>query len=80
MKSRREFLTNDIINMFKDTYRAFTEEPETDFFSSYELCYAILAEASLEELQNDARTLGIDPAGKSKYELARIVYKPNKKG
>ncbi len=48
---------------------------DLSYFSSYESCYAFLAEASLEELQEDARQLGLDPAGKDKYEIAKMIFR-----
>jgi hypothetical protein len=48
---------------------------DLSYFASYESCYAFLAEASLEELQEDARQLGLDPAGKDKYEIAKMMFR-----
>lgn len=48
---------------------------DLSYFASYESCYAFLAEASLEELQEDARQLGLDPAGKDKYEIAKMIFR-----
>lgn len=85
MTSRRDFLTKDFFKLVKDTYDAFTgeavseEEKEAkgleEYFRSFKTCYPFLAEASLEELQYDARELGIDPTGISKYELARMIFR-----
>lgn len=85
MTSRREFLTKDLFKLFKETYeavsgQALTEEEKQaqeleEYFKSFKTCYPFLAEASLEELQYDARELGIDPTGISKYELARMIFK-----
>lgn len=44
------------------------------YFRSFKSCYPFLAEVSMEEIQQDAMEMGIDPAGKSKLELARLVY------
>jgi hypothetical protein len=77
-------------NLFSDTIQAFSEElaqpPVSDpphlsadysYFSSFESCYAFLAEVSLEELQQDAYKLGLDPTGKDKYEIAKMLYTYN---
>lgn len=70
-------MTHDIADLFKESYRMLTNEAtaKPDYFSSYESCYAILAEVSLEELQEDARKLGINTEGKDKYQIAKLVYK-----
>ena len=82
--SRRNFIKRDLINFIVQSLRPVAnetrptqkqdQEKRSAYFSSYESCYAILAETSLEELQADARTLGLDPAGKDKYQLAIDIY------
>ncbi|PKM86942.1 MAG: hypothetical protein CVU87_10665 [Firmicutes bacterium HGW-Firmicutes-12] len=84
MVNRRQFLTKELFNFIKDAYDAFNEESATDrekeeennqeYFRSFEKCYPFLAEVSLEELQCDAKTRGIDSSGKDKYELARLIF------
>lgn len=81
---RRNFIKRDLFAFIVESLRPFTKEiwpdrkqdPEkrSAYFSSYKSCYAILAETSLEELQADARKLGLDPVGKDKYQLAREIY------
>lgn len=82
--SRRNFIKRDLFNFIVESLRSVTKETGPDrkqdpekrstYFSSYKSCYAILAETSLEELQADARKLGLDPGGKDKYQLAREIY------
>mgnify|MGYP007128626083 CR=1 FL=1 len=72
--SRRKFLKKDLLNFIIESLRLATRESQPTYFSSYESCYALLAETSLEELQADARKLGLDPSGKDKYQLAREIY------
>ncbi len=81
---RRNFIKRDLLNFIVESLRpvapAAVPARKQDageraaYFSSYESCYAILAETSLEELQADARSLGLDPAGKDKFQLAREIY------
>lgn len=90
-RSRRDFLTRNLKEIFIEPIRSFAAEiaPEQDaenqktasaspavseYFASYESCYAFLAEVSLEELQQDAISLGIDPTGKDKYAIARLIF------
>lgn len=47
---------------------------EEDFFSSYESCYALLAEIPPDELLDTARGAGIDPEGKSRMELVKLLF------
>jgi hypothetical protein len=71
---RRTFIKRGLLDFIVESLRPAVAEPVPAYFASYESCYAILAETSLEELQADAITLGIDPAGKDKYQLAREIY------
>ena len=89
-RSRRAFLTLNVKSLFSDTLQAFSEElsqspvaapprssPDHSYFSSFGSCYAFLAEVSLEELQQDALKMGLDPTGKDKYELAKMIFHCN---
>lgn len=51
-----------------------SEEKERDYFDSFESAYPFLSEVSMEMLYQAAAQVGIDPAGKSKLELAKEVY------
>jgi hypothetical protein len=88
-QTRRSFLFGNMKQIFVEPICSLTKELKewqadetspappataTDYFASYETCYAFLAEVSLEELQQDALRLGIDFAGKSKVELARLIF------
>ena len=89
-RSRRAFLTLDVKSLFANTIQAFSEElsqpPVSDspnlsadysYFSSFESCYAFLAEVSLEELQQDACKMGLDTTGKNKHEIAKMIFQCN---
>jgi len=86
-RSRRAFLTFNLKSLFTDAFQSFSKDiaqppisapstiPENhSFFSSFDSCYAFLAEVSLEELQQDAYKLGLDPTGKDKYEIAKMLF------
>ena len=88
-QTRRSFLLDNMKQIFVEPVCSLTKELKewqedealpaspasaNDYFASYETCYAFLAEVSLEELQQDALRLGIEFAGKSKYELARLIF------
>jgi len=93
-QSRRDFLTFKSFNVkdvLVDTVRALSAEvsdrsdstapdlsDDSSYFSSFESCYAFLAEVSLEELQQDALQLGMDPAGKDKYQIAKLIFEREK--
>jgi hypothetical protein len=74
-------------NLFVETFQAFSAElaqplatppprlaTNNSYFDSFESCYAFLAEVSLEELQQDACNLGLDPTGLDKYQIAKLIY------
>lgn len=88
-QTRRSFLFGNMKQIFVEPICSLAKElqewqddeastaspsPAADYFASYETCYAFLAEVSLEELQQDALRMGIDFAGKSKVELARLIF------
>lgn len=86
---RRTFLTRGVADLLMEGCRSLVkgfaiksvpadaddQAEDLSYFDSYESCYAFLAEASLEELQEDARQLGLDPAGKDKYEIAKMIFR-----
>jgi len=87
-QNRRSFLTKGVANLLIEGCRSLAEgldinnAPDDEaanlsYFSSFESCYAFLAEASLEELQEDARQLGLDPTGKDKYQIAKSIFRIN---
>lgn len=81
MSNRREFLTKDLPSMFKELYLTVAdvitddEKKQSKYFRSFESCYPFLAEYTLLEVQQDAMEMGIDPTGKTKLEIARLIYK-----
>lgn len=87
-QNRRTFLTKGVANLLIEGCRSLAEgldiknDPDDEaanlsYFSSFESCYAFLAEASLEELQEDVRQLGLDPTGKDKYQIAKLIFHVN---
>lgn len=81
MSNRRDFLSRELPMMFKEVYQAAADifvaedkKKELKYFRSFKSCYPFLAEVSIEEIRQDAMEMGIDPTGKSKLELARLIY------
>lgn len=78
-KGRRDFFRSlaagvmTALPVFKQGYE------EENFFSSTKYCYAAISELTTEELYDAARQKGIDPEGKSKLELARVIFSSEKK-
>lgn len=82
MSNRRDFLAKDLPMLFKEIYFTLTDvfvedesKKRSKYFRSFESCYPFLAEYTLEEIQQDAMEMGIDYTGKSKLELARLIFK-----
>lgn len=83
-ESLRYFLKRGLRDFLVESAAAFQQEYKTEeekkaedleqFFSSDEACQALLSEYSLEDLQRDAERIGIDPAGHSKRELAKLLF------
>ncbi len=85
-KGRRYFLRRGFAEFCGEVYNSFLQESKTEaekeadsidrFFSSWSSCQAFLSEYTMEELQEDARRVGIDCTDLSKRELARkLAYK-----
>ncbi|MBN1827599.1 MAG: hypothetical protein JW884_00430 [Deltaproteobacteria bacterium] len=77
-KGRRDFfrsLAADVMTALPAFKQGYEEEK---FFSSTKYCYAAISELTTEELYDAAREKGIDPEGKSKLELARVVFSTEK--
>lgn len=78
---RRDFLCKGLPGFFfqlsSDFVKeaGFAEKEPKDYFDSYETAYPFLNEVTMEMLYQAAEQEGIDPAGKSKLELAREVYR-----
>lgn len=81
--SRREFITQDLLGVILEVKELlsfdFTEDEQKgaekkDYFTSFESCYAFLAEVPLEDLQNAALEKGIAIEGKTKFQLAKELY------
>jgi len=70
-------LLGGLFRLLAQTEAPAAEEPKNggyDFFSSYESCYALLAEIPQDELLETARGAGIDPEGKSRMELVKELF------
>lgn len=77
---RKQFLADGLSSLLRTMYEFAvaedeeTAKPQADYFQSFSSCYPILAECSLKDLQIAARQKGIDPEGKTKFELAQILF------
>ena len=82
--SRRHFLKRGLLDYLAESCASFGEECKTvsqnreesldRYFLTDDACQALLADYTLEDLQEDARKAGIDPDGLSKRELAKKLF------
>lgn len=63
-----------VTEMFADEAGLNEKESKKDYFDSFESAYPFLSEVSMEMLFQSAAQLGIDPTGKTKLQLAKLVY------
>lgn len=77
MVSRRDFLRCKWLNTLSDKRGAGAEalRDAQVYFSSFDNCYALMAEMSTEEVLETAKARGVDIGNKSKMELIREMFR-----
>ncbi|MFH2129106.1 MAG: hypothetical protein ABIK68_01930 [bacterium] len=78
-KSRRNFFNDVVENSVQflakavASFQSEEEEPDSDYFSSYESAYTLISE-NLPFLDEEVERLKIDTEGKSNLEIVKEVY------